>query len=122
MKGATIDEGLRVVEWMVSIHAPREGRDKTWRRTVGQAAQFQSTRPVKGATRAAAMFASVSIHAPREGRDAANNAVTDEEFKFQSTRPVKGATRRDLGSQIVLVVSIHAPREGRDAGNAPICV
>ena len=60
------------------------------------ARQFQSTRPVKGATGPSAN---------------AENAAW-----FQSTRPVKGATDEwDCLDWRRAVVSIHAPREGRDA-------
>ena len=79
---------------MISIHAPREGRDvfgavvlrmlihfnpraprgarhKIFRRTAAHS-KFQSTRPARGATIPARNFirtANISIHAPREGRD-----------------------------------------------------
>ena len=64
-------------------------------RAVEMANEFQSTRPVKGATIGRRENADIGL--------------------FQSTRPVKGATpigwRVDVGDP----VSIHAPREGRDA-------
>ena len=58
------------------------------------AASFQSTRPVRGATRSSPFSMGtvrVSIHAPRAGRD---RAVRDKRLRklFQSTRPVRGAT------------------------------
>ena len=62
-----------------------------------EAVSFQSTRPVKGATRAsidAWRGRLVSIHAPREGRDTSNAKQVKRALKFQSTRPVKGATER----------------------------
>ena len=62
---------------LISIHAPREGRDLClWRWTTGK---------------------NISIHAPREGRD------LDIDFLF--LKPY---------------ISIHAPREGRDfTGHTP---
>ena len=57
--------------------------------------RFQSTRPVRGATRAA------SISAPKPVR-------------FQSTRPVRGATSEYKLYEEVEPISIHAPRAGRD--------
>ena len=57
--------------------------------------QFQSTRPVKGATGALKerdAARRVSIHAPREGRDSDPARVARAGAEFQSTRPVKGAT------------------------------
>ena len=102
--------------WDVSIHAPRAGRDQGSPPAAPPAAgfnprapcgarhqrvnlaelavRFQSTRPVRGATRggeAVVGLRRVSIHAPRAGRDR-------------------------LGGRGILapIVSIHAPRAGRD--------
>ena len=71
--------------------------------------QFQSTRPVRGATQVAGFSAVakyyVSIHAPRTGRDPPGTIQHDHlarpsfnkgdatASKFQSTRPVRGATQ-----------------------------
>ena len=107
---------------MVSIHAPRVGRDAVedvCRNRIG-----------------------VSIHAPRVGRDAVSDRplISDIGFNprapcgarprrlsetaapvsFQSTRPVWGATRRGRLSQSGGSVSIHAPRVGRDELEANI--
>ena len=101
--------------------------------------EFQSTRPVRGAT----LFNPdhsikdfISIHAPRAGRDkalvsrltalvyfnprapcGARPAVvyaTVTAAKFQSTRPMRGATAAiELGYNNVFI-SIHAPHAGRD--------
>ena len=101
--------------------------------------QFQSTRPVWGATglrRAPNDQRGVSIHAPRVGRDlilprmASNwmvsihaprvgrdDEATMDKFMlemFQSTRPVWGATFASQMLQTPVGVSIHAPRVGRD--------
>ena len=103
--------------------------------------QFQSTRPVWGAT----MFSSktavsqpISIHAPRVGRDHIYTTKMDGREIFQSTRPVWGATdllaqeydtkngfqstRPVWGATIFVLlsflakkISIHAPRVGRDS-------
>ena len=58
---------------MISIHAPRAGRDFEVIRKATPDLKFQSTRPVRGAT-----------------------LLTDDMkllvFQFQSTRPVRGAT------------------------------
>ena len=80
--------------------------------------QFQSTRPVRGATGAAAFAAAdrrnfnprapygarpwlkehaaevddISIHAPRTGRDGGGSSGNAVDTAFQSTRPVRGAT------------------------------
>ena len=79
---------------MISIHAPREGRDEAAHamRLIG--ILFQSTRPARGATNTVpygAWLGGISIHAPREGRD------------------------NDTGcNRVSNCISIHAPREGRD--------
>ena len=80
----------------VSIHAPREGRDLPGTAVPVFENEFQSTRPVKGATlgeRQRLRAAQVSIHAPREGRDLPEPLEGERATVFQSTRPVKGATR-----------------------------
>jgi len=109
---------------MVSIHAPRVGRDdarfarlgcvrgfnsraprgarQVWHWRNGAREWFQFTRPAWGATICRACLAQgagVSIHAPRVGRD-----------------PPHGCHLRRLD------VSIHAPRVGRDARpHLPLC-
>ena len=85
---------MRDWDW-VSIHAPREGRDSAAGAASPALASFQSTRPVKGATRT-----------PETGGQPS--------AWFQSTRPVKGATVRVVRHRNGGRVSIHAPREGRD--------
>ena len=78
---------------------------------------FQSTRPVKGATRwqhRLRHHRAVSIHAPREGRDGGTRPSRTAFSAFQSTRPVKGATSPSPSPPNAATVSIHAPREGRD--------
>ncbi len=58
--------------------------------------EFQSTRPVWGATAAWESWVAyrrVSIHAPRVGRDTAPVIAMPRPSAFQSTRPVWGATR-----------------------------
>ena len=57
--------------------------------------EFQSTRPVRGAT--------VGVHRRLHLG------------LFQSTRPVRGATQTVLHEGGCLVISIHAPRAGRDS-------
>ena len=102
-------------------------------------AQFQSTRPMRGATLDVLMLfciVEVSIHAPHTGRDHGRgtslggggsfnprapcgarpniNSFAFAYVLFQSTRPVWGAT---LGYEVEADecdVSIHAPRVGRD--------
>ena len=103
-------------EGCISIHAPRAGRDHADPGRSGQdrnfnprapcgarlgnvrcavdGNEFQSTRPVRGAT----------------------EAMTGEKavLLFQSTRPVRGATRSQNAVDLRSGISIHAPRAGRD--------
>ena len=56
---------------------------------------FQSTLPVRGATRSAqraGWYSSISIHAPRAGSDARSASGFKRLSRFQSTLPVRGAT------------------------------
>ena len=102
----------------ISIHAPRVGRDAIFARPEAQTWQFQSTRPVWGATY--------------------HTLPAMPSQTFQSTRPVWGATCQ-MNSHLNVLryfnprapcgarrfggflgcnqnqISIHAPRVGRDA-------
>ena len=56
----------------ISIHAPRAGRDKVVGKVIRAWVEFQSTRPVRGATNRrgrSRRVPAISIHAPRAGRD-----------------------------------------------------
>ena len=56
--------------------------------------EFQSTLPVRGATKPGIQrirIKGISIHAPREGSDPLR-AFLHQPYKFQSTLPVRGAT------------------------------
>ena len=104
----------------ISIHAPRAGCDITHQRPAPPWVQFQSTHPVRGATRRRlrALLRSthnfnprtpcgvrpatasccgfgriISIHAPRAGCDNLRYIVIFRAIRFQSTHPVRGATR-----------------------------
>ena len=78
---------------------------------------FQSTRPMRGATRAyqAAYYAkNISIHAPHAGRDVVSSRWSRQTSLFQSTRPMRGATEILKTTQSYYSISIHAPHAGRD--------
>ena len=100
---------------------------------------FQSTRPMRGATRTERDIQrrrGVSIHAPHAGRDRELrlDVVPQRRFNprapcgarlvtamvmwskttFQSTRPMRGATQRFYHIDYRYAVSIHAPHAGRD--------
>ena len=107
---------------MISIHAPRAGRDEQLSAPEnakndfnprapcgarhGQASpdmfgiKFQSTRPVRGAT-------------PTSSKSSKTNST------FQSTRPVRGATVVHHALVPAVFISIHAPHAGRDKSLMP---
>ena len=103
----------------ISIHAPHTGRDHKSKDHQDNRYEFQSTRPIRGAT-------------------TAKNTNTAADQQFQSTRPIRGATGRGSGggkgsgdfnprapygarhlahSGFVMSggISIHAPHTGRDS-------
>ena len=90
--GANITEATTVE---ISIHAPRVGRDLIHSSDYISEFQFQSTRPVWGATipdSTWSAWAEISIHAPRVGRDDIHTHTYE----------------------MITGISIHAPRVGRD--------
>ena len=104
-------------EWfLISIHAPREGCDSGSPHIVTPVA-FQSTHPVRGATRP-------QRTAPHRRPFQSTHPVRGATVKivletlnqlFQSTHPVRGATVFHVECFVALVISIHAPREGCDS-------
>ena len=93
-RGATDVERQPRLNAVISIHAPREGRDMM--------ALPLSRR------------ANISIHAPREGRD---HEVQNMKYfaRHFNPRAPRGARRVRAASDVGWSrISIHAPREGRD--------
>ena len=107
--------------------------------TITDVKTFQSTHPVRGATKLSEQAngsAEISIHAPREGcdghdfchghtqiisihapREGCDRRLADIDKAydvFQSTHPVRGATLPQRGQYGHFRISIHAPREGCD--------
>ena len=81
----------------ISIHAPRAGGDPQEKRAPLAPKVFQSTPPVRGATKGdtgAQGPTGISIHAPRAGGDVIEELFTGNPHQFQSTPPVRGATVR----------------------------
>ena len=78
----------------ISIHAPREGSDTAFSASTLTYTAFQSTLPVRGATKAA--------------------EIASWLYGFQSTLPVRGATGISTPVCGQCGISIHAPREGSD--------
>ena len=79
----------------ISIHAPREGSDRSASQLSLNRVTFQSTLPVRGATHWMPLPEppkGISIHAPREGSDHPFPFPRSAYLQFQSTLPVRGAT------------------------------
>ena len=74
-RGATVCRSSGGQVKMISIHAPREGRDCSLV-VVGE------------------LEGGISIHAPREGRDMLVSCLLPAGVVFQSTRPARGATAK----------------------------
>ena len=80
----------------ISIHAPHAGRDWRGGAMVARHALFQSTRPMRGATKAnerqsnANKFQSTR---PMRGATPMYGGQARQPEEFQSTRPMRGATR-----------------------------
>ena len=88
----------------ISIHAPHTGRD--WPSAVSRLMMFpfQSTRPIRGATRVEILFHLLNLNFnPRApyGARLIYRTVIQTIARFQSTRPIRGATFR------VLVIAKH---------------
>ena len=83
-----------------------------------ETAPFQSTRPMRDATRDRSVcseYILISIHASHAGRDAAGSALSQRPSKFQSTRPMRDATVASLSASCCIQISIHASHAGRDS-------
>ena len=79
--------------------------------------KFQSTPPVKAATISSQrriVEVCISIHAAREGGDFSRSCSTLHGISFQSTPPVKAATGAYIDELSEIPISIHAAREGGD--------
>ena len=143
VRGATLKGADTASCTRVSIHAPRAGRDpcSTARNThvprfnprapcgarpVGageplRQMEFQSTRPVRGATARCPVDSfpqRVSIHAPRAGRDHRRAAAVADIRGFNPRAPCGARRPQERFSAPTHRVSIHAPRAGRDTESA----
>ena len=102
---------------MISIHAPRVGRDCfLWLGRAGACISIHAPRVGRDAEKGSReAYRNISIHAPRVGRDPAEQGLKQYEVIFQSTRPVWGATVQADDTEFLVRISIHAPRVGRDS-------
>ena len=117
--GGDTNANNQVSAWSeISIHAPRAGGDRCITGSWWAYTRFQSTPPVRGATRVEPErqtgIADFNPRPPCGGRRT-NSALCCSMFEFQSTPPVRGATRSRRGVQPPEDISIHAPRAGGDS-------
>ena len=100
----------------VSIHAPRAGRDRPSLYSAARLSSFNPRAP-RGARlrKGGASYGDIAFQSTRPARGAtkAARAIRVDDL-FQSTRPARGATYTHRRYLIDLIVSIHAPRAGRD--------
>ncbi len=170
IRGATEVGAAASVGCLISIHAPHTGSDARRRRHSQRGAyfnprspygerqtfidrrvvefQFQSTLPIRGATkRAIERFseALISIHAPHTGSDLFLARAEDSYLQFQSTLPIRGATRVASGlgtwtanfnprspygerrgaavlDEVVVDFNPRSPYGERPSGLCPLCV
>ncbi len=94
VRGATIGQDLQRSKRMVSIHAPRAGRDTRLKASGHHLKGFNPRAPC--------------------GARQKSKQKEQAEAEFQSTRPVRGATVCQFPRKRLVAVSIHAPRAGRD--------
>ena len=121
-EGSDVNVHLRVfADRHISIHAPREGSDQPARVKPLLIDLFQSTLPVRGATRLrfSEDWDGYAFQSTLPVRGATAGILFEEFLNlFQSTLPVRGATFIGFQSFTITLISIHAPREGSDDTNA----
>ena len=94
MKAATNAINMIFIDFVISIHAAREGGDFE---VLNKPCNYH-----------------ISIHAAREGGDVNAMYILLAMKRFQSTPPVKAATRHGSSGAFFEIISIHAAREGGD--------
>ena len=141
MRGATLFSCFLSSDVVISIHAPHAGSDGTqWLPDRCQPG-FQSTLPMRGATRHRQILyirhqfqSTLPMRGATIEKEAADQGVfhfnprspcgerlygakppsSVHPFSFQSTLPMRGATFSDCLDWPLLKISIHAPHAGSD--------
>ena len=112
------DNSATINVQLISIHAPREGRDlHGLRLLLGRDISIHAPRAGRDPASAGRDHrrSGISIHAPRAGRDIDDLIPYANNAKFQSTHPSRGATWSIYNILFGFHhISIHAPRAGRD--------
>ena len=116
-RGATGRSVHRGLDFVISIHAPREGSDKIVYDCLLDA-NISIHAPREGSDvfdgSEDETWKAISIHAPREGSDAVTSCLPRLSQLFLSTLPARGATLFPAFFHRIADISIHAPREGSD--------
>ena len=108
----------------ISIHAPLAGSDDGPPKTPARSARFQSTLPLRGATRLPAQHHAVhrfQSTLPLRGATASSPTHASP-LLFQSTLPLRGATANIWCAHRSFHISIHAPLAGSDVMLEPSAV
>ena len=105
----------------ISIHAPHAGCDKEIMDMVAEWKEFQSTHPMRGATKKYKRMQVIVVFQSTHPMRGATTVyvVKDEDAEFQSTHPMRGATIFRALANNPLNISIHAPHAGCDGTAAP---
>ena len=129
----------------ISTHAPLAGRDRdadpvvrrdgayfnprapcgarpVFKSVVDRDAQFQPTRPLRGATEVAALGAdavAISTHAPLAGRDSTRSSPRSTSG-ISTHAPLAGRDAIDAEGKPTAWISTHAPLAGRDSKSVQI--
>ena len=105
------------MDFPISIHAPHTGRDFPVSTFCLISLIFQSTRPIRGATRTPESTPParyISIHAPHTGRDQERPARDTRRENFNPRAPYGARRYRRSHCFYSECISIHAPHTGRD--------
>ena len=124
-RGATIEPSkLAIAPLVISIHAPREGRDWLLVLILCFLLYFNPRAP-RGARRETkeicVQFQHISIHAPREGRDLPRSANHFAILPFQSTRPARGATSVSVSVGLPILI-FQSTRPARGATSTSVVI
>ena len=101
----------------ISTHAPLAGRDVDRAVVLRALAEFQPTRPLRGATISSPSSGSgmeFQPTRPLRGATVPSSIASRFAWKFQPTRPLRGATEALDAVELLFDISTHAPLAGRD--------
>ena len=115
--GCDLHLDLHGLVFVISIHVPRAGCDRSSVHSSLISGSFQSTYPVRGATRQRYRHdhpAHISIHVPRAGCDRPRSSCPDPARAISIHVPRAGCDRNAGELLLQGGISIHVPRAGCD--------